>query len=206
MGWDAVVEIAGTLRALRRGERATAAIWSLKSLGRKPCAHRRGETMPQASVAELLSGVSPSSSSSFFRGFARRCGPCGGQSSSRTLLAFGGVAWPRAAPLPLALSSSAVGGAGAAVQYPLFKNKEVIRVGRRGGMGDRIDVSADAASQHRGGAAAAEGRVFGASLQEDYDLSEPQKVSTTALSEWTGADVLQRLKKGFVKFKEERFL
>lgn len=137
-------------------------------------------------IAEL--GVA---SSSLFGGITALCR--GGGYAPRSLT--GGATARRGVPaLRCALSSAT----GAAEKYPLFSKASKISL--LGGMGDRGDVSADA--RPRGTSA----RAFGASLQDDYGLSEPQKVSQTSLTEGTGADVLHRLKKGFVKFKEERFL
>lgn len=82
-------------------------------------------------------------------------------------------------------------------KYPIMSTRwKTTLVCRKG---DRGDVSA--AVSH--GETSAK---FGASLTDSYDISEPRKVNPDSLSEWAGADVLHRLKQGFVKFKEERFL
>ncbi|BFI22769.1 carbonic anhydrase [Marchantia polymorpha subsp. ruderalis] len=47
---------------------------------------------------------------------------------------------------------------------------------------------------------------FAGSLSHGYDVSEPTKVAADNIEETSESSVLQRLKQGFVKFKEERFL
>ncbi|KAG6550354.1 hypothetical protein Mapa_008317 [Marchantia paleacea] len=47
---------------------------------------------------------------------------------------------------------------------------------------------------------------FGASLSDGYDVTEPTKVAASNIDQSSDSSVLQRLKQGFVKFKEERFL
>ncbi|CAM6084201.1 unnamed protein product [Calypogeia fissa] len=140
------------------------------------------------------------SSSSFFRGFAHHGCP------SETVTG-GAVKWPKlgakvGAPVGLAVRcavSSSSSAAASRGKHPRFSMvKKISLVGENGNRGD---VSAEAAHKEGGSS-----RSFGASLQDEYDVSEPQKVNRTSLSQWTGADMLHRLKKGFVKFKEERFL